>query len=1274
MWRARPIFISSTFVDMQAERDYLRTRVFPELEERLRARRHNLEWVDLRIGVATASQHDSELRELHVLKVCLAEVRRCRPFLIVLLGDRYGWVPPEDRIRAAAEEAREGFSADVAGRSVTDLEIDFGVLSDSEQQPRSIFYFREPLPYADMPAQIATLYSEEYATDEKKAVRAHRLAALKRRIEQQLPTRVRHYAVQWDAAQQRVTGLDAWGRMVVEDLWSELEAETRATATEADITWDQAERQALEDFVDDRARDFIGRQEILERLIKLATEPENAGSIRGACVIGDPGSGKSAFFGRLYHRFQGSGVFLLCHAAGASNQAASVDFMLRRWITELATALDIRDVGLAENADAKTVEATFTRLLWQKSSLQRVVVLVDALDQFEATPRGRFATWVPRLLPSNARLIAMGIAGDACNSLAERLGTDSLSLGSLNATEARGIIQAICGRYHRTFESEVINALLAKGGPAGPAWKNPLWLVLAVEELNLLDADDFDRARMYAGRPGEQMRTLMLENIATFPDSIPGLYRHTFERAEKQFGATLVRSFLELIAAGRAGWRESDFRILLPRISGEYWDGLKFAQIRRSFRGQLRRRGPLAQWDFNHAQMRAAVRSRPTSEKISERKLHRIIADLLLSCPSDDPLHITETMVHLLGSEDYVRAARYYGDSLLGSAEAEAATRVLADAIIAPAHGAATTAAREICRLLDTTEHLNSGASHRFLFDLGEVIERNAPVDARLIVFESIKQAFDKLASLNPDNLGWRRDLSLASSKVGDAQKAQGKLEGALKANRESRATAEQLMVSDPRNLEWHYLLSAASERIGAVQEAQGDLTGAIESYRLSLTIVQGLAPPSPPLDPDGRHNRVSAALNKVGDVQLAQGELADARKTYADSLAIAERLAQSDPENAFWQNGLASSYGRLSVVQEAQGDLEGALKSAREAVVIDERLAELDRGDARRQRALSLSYQRFGDVQKNQADLASAIKSFRASSAITNRLAQSDPGNADWQRDLSLSYARVGAAQREMGDLEGALNSYRASSAITDLLAQSDPSNTAWQEDLSVILSNVGDVQRRLGDLPGALRSCRDSLGIARRLAEFDPGDADWRYHLSATLSRIGDVQRALLELTEALTCYKDSLLILNHMAQSDPGRLRWQIQFQRSEVLSNIGYVQLLQSKPEHALKSFHDSLLVLDHLARSNPNNLRWEHELSVAYANLGRVFISIRETTKGRHALQQSRAIMGHVTKLLPTNAEWKNELAWLDGEITSLPEGQELSPPGQSIWSKLFGSR
>jgi hypothetical protein len=103
-WRARPVFITSTFQDMQAERDWLWDFVFPAIEERLRRRRRHLEWIDLRLGAGNAQAETEAEREAQVLKVCLDEVRRSRPFLIALIGDRYGWVPPRDRAEAAARE------------------------------------------------------------------------------------------------------------------------------------------------------------------------------------------------------------------------------------------------------------------------------------------------------------------------------------------------------------------------------------------------------------------------------------------------------------------------------------------------------------------------------------------------------------------------------------------------------------------------------------------------------------------------------------------------------------------------------------------------------------------------------------------------------------------------------------------------------------------------------------------------------------------------------------------------------------------------------------------------------------------------------------------------------------------------------------------------------------------------------------------------------------------------------------------------------------------
>jgi len=68
LWRTFSIFISSTFADMQAERDYLKQIIFPRVEEELQKRRIKLEIVDLRWGVDTTSMAQEDEREASVLK------------------------------------------------------------------------------------------------------------------------------------------------------------------------------------------------------------------------------------------------------------------------------------------------------------------------------------------------------------------------------------------------------------------------------------------------------------------------------------------------------------------------------------------------------------------------------------------------------------------------------------------------------------------------------------------------------------------------------------------------------------------------------------------------------------------------------------------------------------------------------------------------------------------------------------------------------------------------------------------------------------------------------------------------------------------------------------------------------------------------------------------------------------------------------------------------------------------------------------------------------
>src|SRR5262249_3354119 len=156
------------------------------------------------------------------------------------------------------------------------------------------------------------------------------------------PKRVRRYTASWDEKRHRVTGLEAWGRQVVEDIWAELDAETAAAATAPEPSWHQAERSALDDYMEDRARGFVGRQAVLTRLVQHAVSPAREGTTWGVCLTGDPGSGKSAVFGELLGRLRREGdALVLAHAAGASLRSSSVEAMQIRWIEELAAALGV---------------------------------------------------------------------------------------------------------------------------------------------------------------------------------------------------------------------------------------------------------------------------------------------------------------------------------------------------------------------------------------------------------------------------------------------------------------------------------------------------------------------------------------------------------------------------------------------------------------------------------------------------------------------------------------------------------------------------------------------------------------------------------------------------------------------------------------------------------------------------------------------------------------------------------------------------------------------
>jgi len=131
---------------------------------------------------------------------------------------------------------------------------------------------------------------------------------------------------------------------------------------------------------------------------------------------------KAACSTRLHPALQHELCCWLAHAAGSDPTSSSVDALLRRWVAALADAEGTanpcrRPTPLGANREG--VSPTLS----PRSLRAPVFLLLDALDQFESTPRGRFLTWLPMPLPQRVRLLATAVQGflGGCARPAERL-------------------------------------------------------------------------------------------------------------------------------------------------------------------------------------------------------------------------------------------------------------------------------------------------------------------------------------------------------------------------------------------------------------------------------------------------------------------------------------------------------------------------------------------------------------------------------------------------------------------------------------------------------------------------------------------------------------------------------------------------------------------------------------------------------------------------------------------------------------------------------------
>ena len=155
------IFLSSTFRDMNGERDTFVQKYLPALRQHCTELGLFLSIIDLRWGVTVEQAQSGE-----VVPICMSEVEHS-DYFVCFLGARYGWAPRRNDIPPFAYESFKFLQSYIPSRSVTECEIIYGALGwgpDTVCAPKRAFFFIRDDEYLDtLPAEEADAYLEKDA-------------------------------------------------------------------------------------------------------------------------------------------------------------------------------------------------------------------------------------------------------------------------------------------------------------------------------------------------------------------------------------------------------------------------------------------------------------------------------------------------------------------------------------------------------------------------------------------------------------------------------------------------------------------------------------------------------------------------------------------------------------------------------------------------------------------------------------------------------------------------------------------------------------------------------------------------------------------------------------------------------------------------------------------------------------------------------------------------------------------------------------------------------
>ena len=533
------LFISSTFRDMDAERDLVLDVLRPRLQTIL-MQRHiaaSIDVVDLRWGVNTQDVPEAE-RENKVLTECLDSIRASKPFFIGFLGHRYGWVPPRERWEAVVRSLTEGERAFMGDsidevKSVTELEMLFGALYDRRCLPASFFFLRGTEAYRDMDEA----HRRTFVDTDTEAVRRQELLRQKIRAAYEgtgYEGNIISYDCSWDGERMHLDEdildqvIDPIVNMIIQQ-----EAQDEARVTELDLMNAQDEL-----FITQSNACFAGRDEYLTLLMK------GIQALSCPIVVTAPeGYGKSALSARLYEILKADNAYCpLIHFTQQRGPMAYAEAMLKKWLWTLPEPAVHRPLNLESQPWLLFEELCQVA----RQSQKHMVLIIDNAQYLDGLEYLNVFGGLPDCL-------SVVLTSD-CNmdSLVEGRNACYIPLDAMVVQEASLLVDNYMYHSGKSLPAEAKRHLLVKQrGDGFAASSSPLWTVLLLNHLVNLGLDDFATMRsLNTADAADQITEYLVQEIENVDSTPAGLALQLVGRLDRPDGVNMATELLHMATEG----------------------------------------------------------------------------------------------------------------------------------------------------------------------------------------------------------------------------------------------------------------------------------------------------------------------------------------------------------------------------------------------------------------------------------------------------------------------------------------------------------------------------------------------------------------------------------------------------------------------------------------------------------------------------------------------------------------------------------------------------